>query len=217
MANLPEVGETFEINHDEEYLRKYFPRLTGDEHSVDDKFERDELRKTMRWNFIKPGCPGAKFKSAFDKMLKCLTLPKPVRESLGVVGGESLASFDSKPDMPINDPTQNTIIESTLNALDSQREVNNEHEKQMLRKCFQEGYYHLVPSFFKMLIHLKKQKQEFSVVFRTFGSDLENVVLEFNKFCQGEHPCFNGKNGTPNFRMDGHSHSKDFRFKNYNT
>ena len=48
---------------------------------------------------------------------------------------------------------------------------------------FGEGRYHIIPSFFRMLMFLKKQKKEFSVTFRTFGSELENVVYEYNKFC----------------------------------
>ena len=64
---------------------------------------------------------------------------------------------------------------------------------------------------------MKKQKQEFAITFRTFGGDLENVVFEFNKFCSGEHPCYNGRNGTPSARMDGHNYSKDFRIRDFNT
>lgn len=62
-------------------------------------------------------------------------------------------------------------------------------------------------------MYLKKQKREFSVVFRTFGKDLDNVVWEFNKFCNGEHPCFNGRNNTPLVKFDGSKNSKDLRFK----
>ncbi len=62
-------------------------------------------------------------------------------------------------------------------------------------------------------MYLKKQKQEFSVTFRTFGNDLKNVVYEFDQFCKGEHPCFNGRNGMPVVKMDGAKSSKDFRFK----
>jgi hypothetical protein len=34
--------------------------------------------------FAKPGNPGAKFKGPFEKMLKALTLPKTVREEMGI-------------------------------------------------------------------------------------------------------------------------------------
>ena len=63
---------------------------------------------------------------------------------------------------------------------------------------------------------IKKNKQEFSVVFRTFGQDLKAVAHEFDKFAKGDHPCFNGRNGMPLVKMDGAKASKDFRFKNPN-
>jgi len=50
-------------------------------------------------------------------------------------------------------------------------------------------------------------------VFRTFGVDLDNAIFEFNKFCAGEHPCFNGRNNTPLVKFDGSKNSKDMRFK----
>lgn len=52
-------------------------------------------------------------------------------------------------------------------------------------EMFGEGKYHIIPSFFKMLIYLKKQKREFAVVFRTYGKELEKIVWEFNRFCDG--------------------------------
>lgn len=78
---------------------------------------------------------------------------------------------------------------------------------------FGEGKYHLIPSFFRMLIYLKKAKREFSIVFRTFGEDLNNVVFEFNKFCNGEHPCYNGRGGTPLVKFDGSKGTRDLRIQ----
>ena len=83
----------------------------------------------------------------------------------------------------------------------------------MLRELYSEGRYYLIPSFWKMLMYLKKQKQEFSVCFRTFGDDLKNATYEFDKFCRGEHPAFNGRNGMPLVKFDGSKNSKDFRFR----
>ena len=42
-------------------------------------------------------------------------------------------------------------------------------DQKFLMEMFGEGKYHIIPSFFRTLIFLKKQKREFSVVFRTFG------------------------------------------------
>lgn len=78
---------------------------------------------------------------------------------------------------------------------------------------FAGGRYHLIPSFWRLLMYMKKQKREFAVVFNTFGSELDNVVYEFNKFCSGEHPCFNGRNGASLVKFDGSKNSKDFRIR----
>lgn len=78
---------------------------------------------------------------------------------------------------------------------------------------FGEGKYFLVPSFFRTLMYLKKQKKEFAVVFRSFGTEIDQVVWEYNRFCSGEHPCFNGRNNTPLVKFDGNKNSKDMRIK----
>ena len=83
----------------------------------------------------------------------------------------------------------------------------------MTHRLFSEGRYHIIPSFWRTLMYLKKQKKEFAITFRTFGKDLDNVVYEFNRFCNGDHPCFNGRNNMPLVKMDGAKNTKDFRFK----
>ena len=60
------------------------------------------------------------------------------------------------------------------------------------------------------MLTLKKLKKEFAVVFRSFGKDHESIIREFNQFCQGEHPCFNGRNNTPTAKFDGSKGTKNF-------
>jgi len=88
-------------------------------------------------------------------------------------------------------------------------------DQKNLMELFGEGKYHLIPSFFRTLIFLKKQKREFSVIFRTFGEDLEKVKWEFNRFCDGNHPCFSGRNGTPSIKFDGSKGTKDMKIKSH--
>jgi len=38
--------------------------------------------------------------------------------------------------------------------------------------------------------HKSKGEIEFSIVFRSFGSDFPHVIKDFNQFCRGEHPDF---------------------------
>lgn len=86
-------------------------------------------------------------------------------------------------------------------------------ERKMNNLLYDQGKYYLIPSFFRLMMYMKKQKREFAVVFNTFGSELGNVVYEFNKFCSGDHPCFNGRNGTPLVKMDGSKNQKDYRIR----
>jgi len=84
-------------------------------------------------------------------------------------------------------------------------------EQKIIRQVYAEGKYFIMPSFFKTLMYLQKLGRDFAVVFRTFGHDLENVIWEFNKFCSGQHPCYNGKNGMPLVKFDGSRGTKDLR------
>ena len=48
---------------------------------------------------------------------------------------------------------------------------------------------------------------------RSHLEGFENFILEYNKLCTGEHPCFNGKSGNPLIRFDGSKATKDMRIK----
>ena len=61
LANLPEIETEFRICNYEDFIRI---KCTNDQGSIDDK------KANLRMNFVKPGNPGAKFKSAFEKMVK---------------------------------------------------------------------------------------------------------------------------------------------------
>lgn len=72
-----------------EYLDRFFPHKTASE--IPDSNERNQVnieievaRNTKLLNFTKPGNPGTKFKSPFEKMMKALTIPKTVKEELQI-------------------------------------------------------------------------------------------------------------------------------------
>ena len=155
--------------------------------------------------FAQAGGLGSKFKNTSEKLLKNLALPKGAKEELGIVGDNGMEP----------EQEQNQTAQDPDHSEDEDTRRENERkafDKRMLRELYGEGRYHMIPSFFRTLMYLKKNKQEFAVVFRTFGNDLKNVVHEFDKFARGEHPCFNGRNGMPIVKMDGAKASKDFRF-----
>lgn len=67
-------------------------------------------------------------------------------------------------------------------------EDDDDEEKREAKKwqeILAEGKFNLIPGFFKLLVFLKKTKRDFSLVFRTFGEDLPDIIWEFNKFCSG--------------------------------
>jgi len=72
------------------------------------------------------------------------------------------------------------------------------------------AYHFLVPAFFELIIDLSKKGRKFTLVFRTFGTDMDNVQKELNLFCEGKHPYY------PNVRFDGSGDSQDLRLHKEN-
>ena len=148
-------------------------------------------------------------------MLKSLTLPKGAKEELNypqeivekILAGKPLWEESTKTEEELDEDAEQD---------ESKDKKQLTQEQKNLMEMFGEGKYHLVPSFFRMLIYMKKQKREFAVVFRTFGKELEKVVWEFNRFCDGNHPCYSGRNGTPLVKFDGSKGAKDLHIRNAN-
>jgi hypothetical protein len=204
LANLPACEDESKVSTYMDFIDVVCPKLQ--EGSDEEQAERDAERKQMIAKFSQAGGLGSKFKNTYEKLLKNLALPKGAKEELGIVGDhgmepeqEQTASAHQDPD---HSEDEDTRRENERKAFD----------KRMLRELYGEGRYHMIPSFFRTLMYLKKNKQEFAVVFRTFGTDLKHAVHEFDKFARGEHPCFNGRNGMPIVKMDGAKATKDFRF-----
>jgi hypothetical protein len=65
-----------------------------------------------------------------------------------------------------------------------------------LRDFYESNRFYIIPSFFRLLLHLRKKKREFSIAFRSHGPDLPSIIEEFNNFCDGNHPAYNGENDT---------------------
>ena len=56
--------------------------------------------------------------------------------------------------------------------------------------------FYIFPGFLRTVLKLKKAKRDFKIVFRSMGRELPDAVDEFNAFCNGKHPAYNGENGT---------------------
>ncbi|XQJ30142.1 hypothetical protein NXY56_006221 [Leishmania guyanensis] len=52
-----------------------------------------------------------------------------------------------------------------------------------------DGYYNIIPAFFHMINTLSELNLQFTLIFRTFGSDLSAVLEEWRSFVFGMHAC----------------------------
>jgi hypothetical protein len=167
-----------------------------------------EARKDKLLYFTRPGNPGTKFKSQVEKLNRATYLPKNVREELGL-------SDQPKQEKPKKEEKGKKEGEGEGEGDDQEQEEEEdeneeieETEEEKLIKLFEDQKYHLLPSFFKTLIYLKKNKREFAVVIRGEEEFIKPAIFEFNKFCVGEHPCFCGRSGTPTIKFDGSKNTK---------
>ena len=62
------------------------------------------------------------------------------------------------------------------------------------------------------MLQLKKKYRDFAIIFRSFGKDLEKVVSEWNRFCDGTHPCYNGQHNQQQAKFDGSKNNKNKNF-----
>lgn len=85
--------------------------------------------------------------------------------------------------------------------------MEHSHKKLCKQLIYPDGSpVQVVHAFFRLLVELKRSKRSFSLIFRSFGEDLELVASELNSFCEGKHPMF------PGFCMDGSDGEPDYRF-----
>ena len=78
----------------------------------------------------------------------------------------------------------------------------------LLKPLFADGFVHILPSFFRLVTTLNDRGEDFRIVFRTFGVDIDRVCSEYNLFCEGNHPL-----SPPGRRMDGSAGSVDRRVR----
>jgi hypothetical protein len=54
--------------------------------------------------------------------------------------------------------------------------------------CSEEGYHRFLPAFFETLVELRRRRWPYSVVVRTFGTDLPHLLAALDAFGRGRHP-----------------------------
>ena len=142
---------------------------------------------------------GTKFKRMFEDMRKKLRVDEKIQVDL------NLKLDNSK----LDEKTLNEPISPKFNELSEDAD-----RKEKFRTVFRNSYHNLIISFFNMLINLKKIKQDFAIVFRFFGhdeSDIEELVYEYNCFCDCLHPRYCGDYGYNKIKFDSEKDKKDFR------
>eukprot|EP00953_Heterococcus_sp_UTEX-ZZ885_P024638 13466-Heterococcus_DN1.PRE.1 len=77
--------------------------------------------------------------------------------------------------------------------------------------------YFLISAYFEAIHALTQHNVRFSIQFRTFGSDLPEVLLEHNAYCNGKHPLYKkgqrSLNGTTATALAASAYNYDLRIK----
>ena len=85
------------------------------------------------------------------------------------------------------------------------------------KDLYENDFIFIFPSLFRTMIELQSQNRIFTIIFRTFGLDFDDIIKEYNAFCEGNHPLFNGSNKKyPKNKFNGENCSKDYRLTEKN-
>jgi hypothetical protein len=167
----------------------------------------EDMNKKRYSQYIKELCEitepnhaGFKFRRQYEDMRKKLKVDEKIQVDLGLKS-ESLKLDENniKEDEP--SPKFNELGEDV-------------DRKDKFKRVFNNSYHNIILSFFAMMIALKKNKQDFAVVFRFFGQDICEVykfIYEFNCFCDSLHPRYCGDYGYNKVKYDIEKDKKDFR------
>ena len=161
--------------------------------------ERNSQKIKELCDIVEANHPGAKFKRMFEDMRKKLRVDEKIQVDL------NLKLDNTK----LDEKALNEVVHTKFNELGEDLD-----RKEKFKNIFRNSYHNLIISFFNMLINLKKIKQDFAIVFRFFGhdkSDIEELVYEYNCFCDCLHPRYCGDYGYNKVKFDVEKDKKDFR------
>ena len=161
--------------------------------------ERKSLKIRELCDIVEANHAGSKFKRMFEDMRKKLRVDEKIQVDL------NLKLDNTK----LDEKTLNEPVTPKFNEISEDAD-----RKEKFRNVFRNSYHNLIISFFNMLINLKKIKQDFAIVFRFFGhdeSDIEELVYEYNCFCDCLHPRYCGDYGYNKIKFDVEKDKKDFR------
>ena len=102
------------------------------------------------------------------------------------------------------------ILEKLKIPEELKNDINNGKFPECLKDIYSNGYFFIFKSFFKSLIKLKEKNRDFSIIFRSFGGDILDLINEFNEFCKGNHPIYYTKKNIEKVYFDGTHNSKNY-------
>ena len=115
------------------------------------------------------------------------------------------------------------IYQEYLNKVKIPKEISDEINKKnskfppFYKEIYDNDYIFIFPSLFKSIVELISQNRIFTIIFRTFGLDFNDVIKEYNSFCEGTHPLFNDSyKNYPKIKLNGENGSKDYRITERN-
>ena len=158
-----------------DYIHKKYPdnlQMKGDKKALQ---TRKKLRDSLKGSFTNPGQPGDSepYLHALEKLQNGLLLSTYIKNGYT----QSLNSILS----------ESGLLKEKIKS--KNENTNNSDESLIDLSGLQ---VRLLPAFFCLLQQLANEKWSFSLQLRTFGTDLEDVLKEFNAFCLGRHPYYPG-------------------------
>ncbi|KAL4491286.1 hypothetical protein ABPG72_021672 [Tetrahymena utriculariae] len=188
-----------------QYINSLLPEITTEQEPSQEKRDEENkqinLKRQLHYNtFCRSSSPGMKLKPEYDRILKNISIPANVQEDIK----QQIEKIAQQQGKQLFDANQNT-----QRIFKSDQECVYPTPSKYLQ-FFQDGKYQILPGFYRMIIQLLRLKRDFSIVFHSFADNLYDIIAEFNLFCRGEHPCYNGKNNTPQVRLDGVRSQKNF-------
>ena len=170
------LDDKYKLMTEEEYSKIENPEKTLEE--LNNEINSNRIQKlsdlTEHYN------PGFKFKRLFENMRKKLRIDEKIQNELNLEYNPFLIPEKLNENLP---------------KFSELEEADNNEKFQRIFKC---SYHKILISFFSMILNLRKNKQDFSIIFRFFGhsqSDIEEFIFEFNCFTECLHPRFKGDFG----------------------
>jgi hypothetical protein len=225
--------------------------LTFGEFIENYNFKNKMTKKEMKYyknRFTEKGMAGESVIDHFKILQNHLKFPKSeylqnyLNENSVKLSGDDVIFEESKDDLTVgkneikrDDGCEDKSVlhhdnekeNKTSSEVPNTANIESKANTTIIENIILSGYYHIIPSFFKLISYFHENDIDFRIIFRTFGSDIDKVKEEFNLYCEGKHPLFpvndvlnksdidkNISNESENLSKDNHLDGLDGNNKN---